>query len=152
MSTIACQKNYSIQIIGCDCSISWFPSVGPCRLRIQGYFDGLVPNCVGGVASAAPPWDGTLSRWDPPPINVNGQYAASIAPPATSMAGKVLHGVTIQFTGAIFTLGIDGDNSGVIVNSWTGQLVSTCPIGVYNFTFSACGVAPPPATLTIEGY
>ena len=144
-----CTENFSISTSGCDCSVSWFPSVGPCRLRITGYFDGLVSNCPAGVASGAPAWDGTLSRWDPPPINVNGQYAAPITPPATSMNGKVLWAASIVFTGTTFVLAILGDNGGVSTTAWSGQLVSSCPIGVYTRTL---GCSAGPATITIEGY
>lgn len=144
-----CVANFSITTTGCDCTISWFPSVGPCRLRIKGYFDGLVSNCPAGVASGAPAWDGTLSRWDPPPNNINGEYAAPITPPATSMNGKVLWAVTIVFTGTTFTLAILGDSGGISTTAWSGSLTSSCPIGVYTRNI---GCSAGPATISIEGY
>ena len=60
MSTLACQKNYSIQITGCDNTTDWVNNPGNCRLRVKNFNPLDWAICGTCAASGLPAWDGTF--------------------------------------------------------------------------------------------
>lgn len=70
MSTLACHKNYSIVIAGCDNTIDWVNNPGNCRLRVKNYnpADWNAAGCGACPNGGAPTWDGTFPNYVPGPI------------------------------------------------------------------------------------
>lgn len=141
-----CSFQQTLTVVdNCNCSLDWTTpaSIGNCRLRIKGYFDGLISNCPGATPSGAPTWDGTFPNIlvlfselykTNDPVRIQGK--------ATSPNGN-----TMSFAAGTWTIILTDDTFATI---WTGTLVAACPIGV--FTQGGLQCAAGPATLTIEGY
>lgn len=157
--SIACYKTYSVDVVGCDSSTDWLSAPGTCRLRIKNYnaADWAASTlCFQARAGVVAPWDGTFSETL---FVVSPQPGFNFLADTTTFqtAGGVYLGSAgttfIWYNAAITrwrfsfsyqTIGLaDGGR-------WTGDLISTSPLGVYSVG-SKC-TAGLPDTVEIEGY
>ena len=138
----------------CGAGTDWL-NPGACRLRIQGYFDGMfdMSPCADTVPDAGPAWDGTLPVWD-------GVSHYSADPTQTSISGiklgdfpgiPVFHGAVLTHRGAVWQLNIAFQGAIILHGLWlsTGH-VSPDATGLYNSAGIYCVVNVP--SLTLEGY
>lgn len=155
MSTIACQKNYSIVIAGpCGSltSTDWQTNPGNCRLRIKNYNPADFAGACGGcLVSGLPDWNGEFAQF------CNLAPSEKYAPAAgKSIGGKAMapnpcvsSNFGILAGHWVFQVSCDNGGGGIVVWSGPGPLSTSVPIGTYTLTF---GCLAGPATLDIEAY
>ncbi len=144
---ITCEFPKTLKVTNnCTCALDWTTpaSIGTCRLRIQGYFDGMIANCPGAAPSVDPAWDGTF----PNILIVGGELYKSNDPVSIQGKGISGNGINLGFSGGIWSLFITDNTFSPV---YIARLTATCPIGTFiHAADPQCDAGP--ATVTLEGY
>lgn len=154
--TIACRKDYSINVSVCDATTDWTHNPGSCRLRIAEYDPADWTNsalCFDARLGAIDPWDGTFSVPTPAGPLIDFYVDQVLFTTCGGVYFGAVGGNRLSYNtaGVRWELYLNYMTNGFATGGrWSGRLAGTSPIGIYAL-FARCNVGLP-LTVEIEAY